>query len=232
MVSRSSVVPACCTLAALVLLGAHTAGAQRARNGTLVITGEHPGAEVLIDGESVGVLPMDPVTLAPGEHTVRVTLPGFSEFNQVVRIAPRRETEVLVELFPVSMSLLVVTEPEGARVFVDGNFAGEGPAQLELTEGQHSIRVTMLGYHERIETIDAALGSSQTLEIALEILPEEERRALLEPPVPEWYEEPLIWILGGGGALLVAGGIVLIVVLATDSPTQAQEYDPDILFEL
>jgi hypothetical protein len=225
MVSR--VVPLVCC--AVVLVATASAEAQRARNGTLVISGDHPGAEVLIDGESVGVMPMEPVTLSPGEHSLRVTMPGFSEFNQVVRIAPRRPTEVLVELFPVSMSLLVVTEPEGARVFVDGNFAGEGPAQIELTEGQHSIRVTMLGYHERIETIDAALGSSQTLEIALEILPEDERRALLEPPVTEWYEEPLVWILAGGGALVVAGGIVLIVALATDTPAQWEEFDGDVV---
>jgi hypothetical protein len=198
--------------------------AQRARNGALVLEGDHAGSEVWIDGESVGVLPLDPVELSPGEHTVRVTMPGFSEFNQVVRIDRRRETRVLVELYPVSMSLLVVTEPEGARVFVDGNFAGAGPAQLELTEGRHSIRVTMLGFREHLEELDAALGSSQTLEVTLEALPEEERRALLEPPVPEWYEEPLVWILAGGGALLVAGGIVLIVVLTAESDLQWEQH--------
>jgi hypothetical protein len=202
------------------LASASPAAAQSARPGTLVLDGEQPGAEVFVNAESVGVMPMEALPLEPGSHTVRVVRPGYTEFNEVVEIRPRRETRIEVELYPVSMALMVLSEPLGAQIFVDGNFSGEAPMELELLEGEHSLRLKLLGYHDRIEAVTAVAGSSETLMLELDPLPEDERRALLEPPVTEWYEEPLLWILAGSGAVVLALGITIILVVTATSDTE------------
>jgi len=63
------------------------------------------------------------------------------------------------------------------------------------------------------EEITARAGETDLVRVELEPIPEE----LLNPPDPEWYEEPLTWILVGVGALAVAAGIVVIAVVAGQS---------------
>jgi hypothetical protein len=200
-----------------------TADAQR-RQGNLILHGEHPGAEVYVDAERVGEMPLDPLPLEPGNHTLRVVRPGYTEYTDVFRIRPRRDTEVTIDLIAISMALSVTSVPEGARIFLDDNFSGEAPLRLELLEGNHTIRAELRGYHDASEDIAAVPGFEQSLELTLEELPEEEQRALFEAAEPEWYEEPLTWIIVGGGAAAVALGIVLIVLLTGSSDSDRDQF--------
>ena len=131
---------------------------------------------------------------------------------------------MLVDLLPISMALLVMTDPEESQVFVDGNFAGDAPLTLDLAEGEHEVMVRSLGYHDALRTVVGVAGSSETLDLALDPLPEEERERIFAAAQPEWYEEPLTWVLIGGGALLVAAGIVAIVLLTQDQPSEQDEF--------
>lgn len=216
------------TLAAslfVLLVLAPVAEAQRQRTGRLVLEGDQPGAEVYVDSELVGEMPIAPLDLPVGEHTLRVARPGFTELTEVFRIRPRRDTSIMVELLPISMALTVTTEPAGAQVFVDGDFAGETPAELDLLDGEHSIRITLPGYHEVVRTVTAAAGRAESIEVELEELPDEVIRAMVgPPPESEWYEEPLTWVLIGGGAVALALGVLLIVTLTADEPNRVDEF--------
>ncbi|MFW5738254.1 MAG: PEGA domain-containing protein, partial [Spirochaetota bacterium] len=66
--------------------------------------------------------------------------------------------------------------PDGARearVFVDGTFRGNTPIELELIEGEHSIRVTAPGHHEQVRTVTSTPGQIDAIDVTLEALPEE-----------------------------------------------------------
>ena len=197
------------------ILGAATdAEAQRRRRrrrgpGTLVVETSVENAEVLVDEETVGFTPLDPVEVSPGSHTVRVRRPGFTEFVDVVEVAPGTEVRLPVSLMALAMVLTVRSEPDLARVFVDGTFRGETPLELELIDGEHSVRVTAAGYREVIRTVQATPGSVDALDVELEPIPEE----LLEPDPPAWYEEPVTWVVVGGAAAAVAVAIVVTAVL-------------------
>jgi hypothetical protein len=201
--------------AASLLFGAFVdqAHAQRGRRpGRLVIQTSSPDAEVLVDEESVGTTPIeDPIELAPGEHTVRVRRPGYTEFSDVVRIRPNETTELAVDLMALAMVLTVRSTPEEARVFVDGTFRGTTPIELELVEGDHSVRVTHPTHRETIREVTAVAGQTQLLDLTLEAIPQAELRAA---QTTEWYEEPVVWISIAGGAVALAVVIVLIAVFA------------------
>ncbi len=184
--------------------------------GTLVVTCPQAGAEVLVDEALVGTTPIDALELDAGSHTLRVRLPGYSEYTDVVTITRGDTAEVAVELFALSEVLHVVSDPPGARVFVDGNFMGETPVEVELLEGAHSLRLTLRGYHEIIRELAATAGAREEVSLTLEALPASALGEDGTPRQPEWYEEPVTWIAVGGGALAIAA-IVVIVVIATSA---------------
>ena len=178
------------------------------------------GAEVLLDENTVGFTPLDPQTLPPGSHTIRVRRPGFTEFDDVVQIRAGETTTVSVDMMALAMVVTVRSTPEEARVFVDGTFRGSTPIELELIEGEHSIRVASPRYHEAIRTITAIAGQTDMINVELEALPED----MLHPRTPEWYEEPLTWILIGGGAVVVGVTIALIAFFASDQGSQFDDF--------
>lgn len=209
-------------LVALVSAALPAAGAEaqrrRAREpapGTLVLEASQEGAEVLVDEEVVGTTPLAPLPLTPGSHTLRVRLPGHTEFTDVVRIEPGQPAEVSVDLLPLSHALSVVTEPPGAHVYVDGDFMGDTPVELDLLEGTHSVRVTQRGYRDALREIEARAGTRDELRLTLEAIPEEMLSDT--PDTTEWYEEPVTWIAIGGGAVAIAVAITVIAVVASDS---------------
>jgi hypothetical protein len=207
-------------LALVLVLASATAHAQRRHRGArLTIQTEVEGAEVLVDEEMVGVTPLRPIEVEPGQHTVRVRKPGYTEFTDVVRVRPGENAEVSVDLMALSMVLTVRSDPDEARVFVDGTFRGTSPIELELTEGRHTIRVTDPTHREVVRHVTAAPGQTRAIDVRLEPLPE----SALHPRQAQWYDDPLIWVAIGGGAAAVAVAIVLIVVL-TQGGSQIDSY--------
>ena len=221
--------PTVVLIAGVLMSVAVSASAQRRQSapptGTLLVEGDQPGAELYIDGEPMGILPVsEPMRLSAGEHTVRAVRPGFTEFSDVVQIPSGGQARVVVNLLPISMALLVMSDPEDAQVFVDGNFAGDAPLTLDLGDGEHEIMVRAIGYHDAIRTVTGVAGSSETVEVSLEPLPQEERDRIFAVAEPEWYEEPLPWILIGGGALLITAAVVAIVLVTQEQPTEQEEF--------
>jgi hypothetical protein len=79
-----------------------TALAQaRANIGELTVQGEPVGAEVLVNGKSVGVLPRrEPVRLVEGAAELVVTAPGFQKHSATLAITGGQRQTVAVTLKP------------------------------------------------------------------------------------------------------------------------------------
>lgn len=203
------------------------AEAQRRRRpaetgeGTLTIQSSQPDAEVLVDEEVVGVTPLDPLRLPAGSHTVRVRRPGFTEFSEVVTIRPGQNVQVMADLLALSMVLTVRTQPDEARVFVDGAFRGTTPIELELIEGEHSVRITHPTHREVIRSVTAVAGQTNLLDVELEPLPVGETG----PRPVQWYEEPAIWVGIGAGVAAIAVAVAIGIVLGQGG-SQLQSFCP------
>jgi hypothetical protein len=62
----------------------------------------------------------------------------------------------------------LITAPEGAEVYADGQFYGNAPATLKLTPGKHAITVKMAGFKDWSREISADSGSEAHLTANLE----------------------------------------------------------------
>lgn len=174
------------------------------------------GAEVLIDEASVGVGPLGPVDVEPGEHSVRVRLQGFTEYTDVVNVARGQELHVPVDLIPLAHVLAVTTTPPGARLFVDDRFAGETPTDVELIDGEHALRLSLRGYEDALRTLTAVAGQRDTWAVDLVALPEQ--------APPQWYEDPIVWIVAGASVVAVTVLAIVIAVVAQPSDSQLDQF--------
>lgn len=241
MVSRrSSIAWAALAAAAIFALAPASADAQRRGGGRgagrggaaaaagggpgrLILLCQQEGAQVFVDEQLVGTVPLEPQMLGPGEHTVRVAQPGYTEFTDVVTIRARQDSQVEVELIAVSGVVRVTSVPDGAQVFVDGQFQGQAPADLELPEGQHSIRVRQQGYAEAIRNVRVAAGHQAELEVRLEQLAAGDDPSHVYADPKSWYERPWTWLAIGGGAVAVAVTIT-VIVLSSGGPSAYDQF--------
>jgi formylglycine-generating enzyme required for sulfatase activity len=127
-----------------------------------VDTGGVAGAEVALDGRSMGETPLAAFAAEAGEREVRVRADGYEEFRARVTIEGRgREQRLAVALIalptppagppppPAPAVLVVRSEPAGARVEVDGRARGETPLELAVEPGtEHAVRLTKEGHDD------------------------------------------------------------------------------------
>jgi serine/threonine protein kinase len=151
-------------------------------SGTLAVTTEPAGAQVIVDGEPRGVTPVT-LTLPPGPH--RVELVGEGEPRSIpVTITAGMQVSQYVELArtgTVKGQLQVRTEPAGARVTIDGEVRGTSPTTVaDLSPGEHVV--VLDGPHGSLKQIvNIEAGATASL-----VVPLAGAAAAADAPVSGW----------------------------------------------
>jgi hypothetical protein len=120
--------------------------------GTLQIVETSPDrALITVAGVSFGRGATGPITLSPGEYTVTATAIDHEPYTTQVTVAAGEPTRVQLNLVPFIFQgeLMVVSEVEGAEVYVDGAFIGATPlaSPIERNTGTYYVEVRAEGYH-------------------------------------------------------------------------------------
>jgi len=185
---------------------------------SIVLIGSAPGAEVLVDEAVVGILPLDvPLSVEAGTHTLRIRRAGYTEYTEVITLAPEESYDVFVDLMALSQVLEVETNPEGAHVFVDEIFLGDTPTEIELLDGTHRLRVSLPGFEEVSQDLAAVAGAREHLSFELVAIPLDDGE--------QWYESPITWIAVGGGLVAIAIiAVVIAVVVGGNEGTQGSRF--------
>lgn len=124
------------------------------------------GAVVQVDGTEVGKTPLEPIELAPGEHTVRVFAERYLDFTTTVTIQGGGTTlNLSVELTPGWATVTFESDPPGATVEVDGGRIGTTPLTHELIAGTHSWEVRLHGYKPRAGSLTVSADEPQTVTV-------------------------------------------------------------------
>ncbi len=210
-----------CAPVLVALVGATAHAAPAAKAGALEISSATEGADVYVDGERVGTIPLGaPLTaLTPGEHTIKVTKPGFAPYIDVFKIDRKKPTQLSVELVPVAGVLKLKASVEGARVYVDGKFVGEAPLTAEVAVGARAVQVSKGGYKDFFQNISAVAGQEVNLDVMLEELPVGVNPYKPPPPPPpKWQDKWWVWTVGAIGVGAVVTAVVVPVYYATKNP--------------
>jgi TonB family protein len=155
---------------------AATPDAPPTLRGTLHVESVPPGATVTMDGETLGITPLDVSELAMGTHEVRIELRGHQPETQTFELTPEQPTaELEWTLKPVVASqgtADITSTPPGALVRIDGVSAGQTPVRNHrLRAGNHSLEVTADGYERWTGNLAVREGRRTPLQVALKPIP-------------------------------------------------------------
>ena len=153
------------------------AGSQATSTGSLFVGSSTPGSIVFLNGRQVGGANVTYTNLQPGSYNVRVTTPGYTEFNGTVAI--RAGAVVNLNVDPVGSTNVTPTPVQsnfaaiqlrssvsGALVFVDGRQVGSiqnGGLDLNLSRGSHEIVLIAPGYRTFVNVYNVVRGGSITI---------------------------------------------------------------------
>lgn len=155
------------------------------------------GAAVLIDGDSVGAVPLWTHPVSEGERRVQVVGPNettvldttlriepgaFAELD-LDALVPEAATSARLDVLPAPLepsapaarapqaatgALRVTSSPSGAAVSVDGRRTGATPLSLGgLRPGRYSVSVALDGYETMVREVDLQAGGQVETAIAL-----------------------------------------------------------------
>ena len=137
-------------------------------SGTLEVTSNPPGAEVLLDGIPRGPAPCTVDRITVGDHELTVRLDGYVEAKQTIRLAAGETQAMRVSLEPLPASLQIVSIPDGARVYVDNQFQGVTPHSLiDIKPGEYRVRVEKDGHDPLVRTVMLGRGDRKVEEFRL-----------------------------------------------------------------
>jgi formylglycine-generating enzyme required for sulfatase activity len=132
------------------------------------IDSQPPGATVQVDGEQVGVTPLES-ELLQGERRLVLTLEKYKALSLPLQVQAGTDLVLdTLQLQPADGRLLVGSDPVGASVSVDGVFHGTTPVTLALASGvEHTLRLTKPGYQRFDKQLQLAADEEQSLDARL-----------------------------------------------------------------
>jgi formylglycine-generating enzyme required for sulfatase activity/predicted Ser/Thr protein kinase len=109
--------------------------------GVLALDSQPPGALVSIDGEPRGKTPLQVPALDPGRHRARLALRFHEDAEIEIDLQPGEVVRRQVTMTPSQGGILVVTDPPGARLFLDHDWHAEpSPVRVgNCAAGQHFL---------------------------------------------------------------------------------------------
>lgn len=141
--------------------------------GLLLLKSEPAGADIQVDGVSVGQTPRLISNLAArGVYSVRLRKAGYQDQKISVRFEGRKPLVREEKLVLASGTIDVMSEPAGALVTVNGIERGVTPIQVTgVPKGRAIVKFTLAGYEELVRDLAVSAGDVQTLPVVLKGLP-------------------------------------------------------------
>lgn len=127
-----------------------------------------PGAAVRVGDARRGRTPAN-LELDPGAHRVRLSAAGYRPWEtQLTLETGEQRTLPTVRLQPANGTLALTTQPAGAAVTIDGQYAGQTPLEIALSPGeQHGIGISKAGYESAAQTVVVATAAKRRLHFDL-----------------------------------------------------------------
>jgi formylglycine-generating enzyme required for sulfatase activity len=126
------------------------------------------GADVQVDGESIGTTPL--VTdILQGRHEIALSSDGYKTMTFMQSIEAGKDITLdTIQLLPVDGQLSVSSVPVGASVTVDGIFQGTTPISLSLVANdEHALQLSKAGYNTVEQSVSLKPDEERSVEVKL-----------------------------------------------------------------
>jgi hypothetical protein len=174
--------------------------------GTLVISSEPAGAEVILQGSSLGTTPLRAGQINQGSYQMRLMLDGYHPIDTQVDIRGGGETNrsftlqartALEEYVPPEPGYLTVNSPQASMdVYIDGQRYSVTPLiRAPLAPGGYEVVISALGWEPYATRIQVQSG--QTIVVNAQMA-----------PVGGYRTTTTRSSTGAGNGLLAAGGVL------------------------
>ena len=135
--------------------GVPSAGPSSGAHGGIFVETDPPGALVSVDGRPAEMTPTSLKDLAPGAHSLRVTMDGFDDYASSVDVKENQPSPVAkIKLAHSTGRLAVTTNPAGADFTVNGPDSPAGG--LHGTSPWNSDKLPVGDYEITINRVGAA----------------------------------------------------------------------------
>ena len=132
--------------------------------GLLVIDTEPAnGVTLTVDGEEVGVTPLEPLELEAGEYEIVARADRYRSASTTVAVGgagSRVDTSLTLE--PLWAPVSIDSSPGGATVRVDGEEVGRTPLTVDLVEGRRTVELRLDGYKSSRTTLQIVASEPLT----------------------------------------------------------------------
>jgi hypothetical protein len=134
--------------------------------GTLTVTSEPAGAEILIGEKMIGLSPIT-AQVPSGDLLVRARLAGYQAAEGQVKLVARGKASLTLTLARGFGSIKIDSKPAGSMVTIDGEEKGLAPVSLDILAGPHVVVVMMSGFDpaERVVEVQADQLSEELFEL-------------------------------------------------------------------
>lgn len=115
------------------------------KSGLLNVTANVSDYIITIDGTSYN--DGEPILLNYGKYSVKISKPDYEDYTGTVTINEDVNTFSAILKEREKMGTInVTTNPGGAKVYIDGTFAGQSPQNKQVLLGSHKVEIKMDGY--------------------------------------------------------------------------------------
>jgi hypothetical protein len=138
--------------------------------GTLTVTSNPSGATVILDGYNSEITPWIFTGLTTGYHTVEVDYPGYQAYVTNVYVDNGANPEINADLTGLVNygALFIDSTPQGADVYVDGNYEGTSPVTVSaMAAGPHQVELHRAGYDVLTSTQYVTAGQATVATLVL-----------------------------------------------------------------
>jgi hypothetical protein len=143
-------------------------GLRKRLRGQIAVESSVAGASVSVDGERRprGETPLT-LSLEPGRHVVRVSMPGAVAVERTVEIVPDEIASLRVELALPSL-ISIRTDPADAAIEPrSGGATAIGRLELPVQPGRYTFVISRDGYRREHVEIDALAGRTHDVRVNL-----------------------------------------------------------------
>lgn len=137
-------------------------------SGVVDIMSEPSGAQVSVNGIDRGVTPVKVSGIPKGVATVVLKMEGFADKKLELRVNAGDVQTLSASLDRLPGTLHLISVPEGARFYLNGEARGKGPLAISsLPPGEYKVRAELEGYGTVDRTVSIGNGESAREEFRL-----------------------------------------------------------------